>query len=266
MTTTRRLPSPSMRRRRRPWSSIVACRPPSAMSGSMATGTGGGAVMTGSRAAGSVRRRAGSGCLGSGAVTASAGIPMAGIGSRIGHRSAWHRSRSGHGPSSIRSRFHAPPRPCIGMIHVRSGHLNHTTRRPETARRPRHSLPCQRRPTSCAGPGNNPCRRSRHSSRRTRSPHPGPRLRRAGRRMAGGRTASGSRIASLASGVRPSPDGLRGLASGRQAAARCSRSRTPSQAGSAGGVSTQISLMPGWSSSRSTANSSCAQASAPVGM
>lgn len=43
---------------------------------------------------------------------------------------------------------------------------------------------------------------------------------------------------------------------GLQAAARVSRSRTPSQAGSAGGASTQISLMPGWSISRSTANNS----------
>src|SRR5262249_50065593 len=51
----------------------------------------------------------------------------------------------------------------------------------------------------------------------------------------------------------------------KAAAARLSRSRTPSQAGSRGGASTQISRAPAASSARSTANNSWAAAAGSAG-
>src|SRR6218665_2992927 len=54
--------------------------------------------------------------------------------------------------------------------------------------------------------------------------------------------------------------------SAQAAAARCNRSRTPSQSGVAGGVSIQISGTPASSRLRSTANSCCAVALASSGM
>ena len=269
------VPGPTSPRRHRR-SNTGAWRPVRPMSGSMATGTGVACASNGCRATGWRRRRVGSGWRRSGAVTVTGGVPRAGAGSsmrrhppgRTASRSIRYlrlaccrhlRSVRRRAGNRIRNRalshVSSAPRPC------RHPMAPCVSRRGPVYRKPGHrrrlaARSCRRLPgVPMAGLSAkaNPC------SGRLQLP---VLLAPAANRMTG--------IMGLGGGTAPrTVSATTGIGSGAeplQAAARCKRSRTPSQAGSAGGVSTQISLISGWSSSRSTANSSCAQPSAPVGM
>jgi len=236
------VPGPTSRRRRR-WSSTRGWRPVRLTSGSMATGTGVACASSGCRATGWRHRRGGSGSRRSGAATASAGAPKADAGSSMRCRPSGHiASRSGRYFSLVRCRHPKSGRHRIGS-RIRStvpiGALSHVSSPCRMAPCANRVGPCRlrRRGHLALGPGALPGNPAKIVTVRTCD-------------------GKASRTAS-ATGIGAEPP---------QAAARCSRSRTPSQAASAGGASTQISLISGWSSSRSTANSSCAQASAPVGM
>ena len=277
------VPGPTSPRRRRR-SNTVAWRPVRPTSGSTVTGTGVARASNGCQATGWHRRRVGSGWHRSGVVTATAGVPRAGAGNSMRrHRPGRTASRfirylrlaRCRHPRSVRHRagnrirstapshVSSAPRPC------RRPMAECVSRRGPVSRKPGHrrrlaARSCPRLPgVPMAGPSAkaNPCSGRLQRHRQGGRPQRPVLLAPAAKRTTGVMGLGGGTARRTASGT-----GIGIGAEPPQAAARCKRSRTPSQAGSAGGVSTQISLTSGWSSSRSTANSSCAQASAPVGM
>lgn len=208
------------------------------MSGSTVTGTGAAAATSGCRGAGRPSIQGRPGGRNSGRANASPGIRQSSAGKNAGHPPV----RISTNPTVAGATSRAP--------RVPSRHGPRSSLRQAIPRHRSSSRPSRAGPASCAGWPSGASVPSRHPGPPSLTsvvlPRPVGATNAAGRYPA--REASG--IDGGQSGNRAVESRLRGaeVANGArqvlglaQAAARCSRSRTPSQAGSAGGVSTQIS-------------------------